>query len=306
MIRPVISPPRHAVAPVRINRASPWARGLLAWYPFGDAQSFGTATIRDCSGNDQHAPMESYDPGTGTGNTPWSATGQPWPENLQRPRPTIYWDDTNRAIIDSREEFRALQCPMTASGWWLPKSTTTGWLWSQYENSYYGKLGKGVEVTGSSIRWYGTLGSNDRYQSQTSTATYPNWTTGGRFNNWNFWAASVAGTLASPTLTLTLNDTTDVFSLSALSASIDTSVDVCLAGKTRGPTDFEEPTGWGSDFRFYTRAMSAAEHQALRRETFDGSYGTLAQQYRPIPRAAEGSVATAIPAAMNTYQQMAR
>ena len=304
-MRATITPAAGAVTSVQVNRGSPWAKGLVAWYPMCDALSWGTGIVHDYSGAQQSATMTDA-LGTGTYDPQWT-TAAPWGDHIQDSRPSLYFDDANRCLIDGRGEFQSLQCPMTASGWYLPAGNVHGWLWSQYEHSIDGRLGKGLTVTNSrKLEWYGTKGSDDRYQYKTSTMSFPQWIEGGRFDNWVFWGYSVSGSLAAPELTLTLNGEVETFSLVAMSANIDPDVVVAIGGSTRGPSDFETCRGYQRDLRFWNRSMDAAEHQALRHETITGSLGSLAQQYRPMPRAAEGAAATALPAAMNTYQQMMR
>ena len=310
MIRRAFQPPGVGVTPVRKNRGSPYARGLVCWYPFCDLQSWGNAyDVYDHSGHNNTAVAQTAI-GSGTGyGIEWQSLNYGGGPYGVSPGLLLLGGGSNCCVINCTDELKNLQAPMTLSVWILNYAATgSGQILTQYS---------GFSSHDFKNRWQCTSGRVD-YVVSTSAGgySYKTWTTGVAAYKWHFISVIVRGDLSGGVVQIFVdgNWSSDM-SYSALSTSVDTSIPTVLGGHAYGGSVSAAGQSLTRDLRIWNRALSKAEISQLYIETArqgergvsaPWGMGSLAQQYRPIPRAAEGSVATALPAAMNTYQQMAR
>jgi len=296
MIRRAFQPPGVGVTPVRINRGSPYARGLVCWYPFCDSQSWGNAyDIYDHSGfNNTAVAQTAIASDVNTGGLSWQLVNYgsaPYPGHA--PGALFIGGGSNCCVIDCTDELKQLQSPMTLSLWVL--SYGGGQLLTQYEGFSSHQFKNRCQFSTSSIAYVVSTSSGGY--------SYKTWSTSIAIYKWHFIAVVVRGDLSGGVVQMFLDgDWSSDMSYSSLSTSVDTSIPTVLGGNAYGGTIGASSNQIMRDFRIWNRALAKAEISQLYRETArqgergvsaPWGMGSLAQQYRPIPRAAEAVETTA-------------
>lgn len=316
IISPRIRLPGQAVAPIRINRSSPFARGLVAWYPLGDAQSWGQGSqIFDCSGRSHHGTTlgDEYGGYPATyGQSGWSFGGA-GSTTVGSSSSLHMFDDP---VLIDHDRLKELQSPFSFTCWMMRGNE--GNVFAQYSAAGSHRLIKKLSCNANQVSYVMTK-SDGNHQFLTT----PSVTNMVMQHTFVFLAVSVRGGLGGGDARIVVNNRLFELTYTALSSTPDMSVALLLGAKigSGGTGHYETLQANLRDCRFYNRALSAAELKQLYRETkgrmtgdrtgnggqqIPAGWGSLAQQYRPIPYATEGAAATALPAAMNTYQQMMR
>lgn len=299
---PRINAPRQAVTPIRINRSSPYARGLIAWYPASDAQSWGNGyTLYDHSGYHQNGTAASE-----LSPYPLGWTGSGWvsdpPGGLNSgAAPGCQLNNVAIDVSTSGGPLQTLNGPMSFSAWVIVK--TAGTVFSQYLSDSNHELIKMVNVETNDMRIILSTSSGG-YQEKVFYHPLG-------LYDWNFIGGSIGGDLSGGSGFLVANEASTTFTCSAFSSTPDTSIPVVIGGKATASGTQGSWKGIFRDLRVWNRPLSLAEMRRLFVETggrmtgagypgfADGGpfqprgYGSLAQQYRPIPRAAEAVETTA-------------
>jgi len=123
-------------------------------------------------------------------------------------------------LISPSTELASIQVPMSIMGWYWDNGTKpTPTIFSQYLNTTPGNLVKLVRVQSGILTYFTSRAVAPGFQAFQLTGTTS------QFNTWNFFAITTSGTLASHTITLTLNTTTSTFS-GTIMANPNTTVEV--------------------------------------------------------------------------------
>ena len=219
------------------------------------------------------ANTKSY-PGSGTAWTDLSGRGN---TGTLTNGPTYNSANGGSIVFDGVDDYVTLgtppilngvRVPLTIIGWAKANSFASGGVNSRIIYSVYGYTGNFNSRLYSMIRVdfgvlkYFTSDSGSGFQS-VGTFT-PS------LNVWNFYAVVVSGTLSSPTVQIFLNNSSESFSLGALTATPALDVDFRIGG---AESNFNEYwNGNIAQVSIYNRALSAAEisqnFEALR-----GRYG---------------------------------
>ena len=302
IVTPKFLPPRQAVTPIRLNRGSPYARGLVAWYPLGDAQSWGNGyTVYDHSGYGQHGTADSQL--LGYGEAQWSAAG--WTSSnlggvTRGAAPGLWMDSDPVNVSTTGGPLQLLNGPCAISCWVQGTSGTgLNTIIGQNAATPGHEFIKRLDYT-----WY-----QARFAFSAADGSYQI----KRFNHdlgeydWDFIGVSIRGDLSGGDGIFFINDSYTTFTAAAFSSTPDTTVPVLIGGSEAGGS----MKGQIRDLRVWNRPLTLSDFKRLFRETggratgkgfeyyTDGGpfqpygYGSLAQQFRPIPRAAEAVETTA-------------
>jgi hypothetical protein len=142
---------------------------------------------------------------------------------------------------------------MTMSAWIYPTyDANSPTIISQYQNTVNHKLIKLLRID-AGILTYFTSDSTGGYQQFGTMAV--------SINTWHFVSVTVSGSIASPTVTLTLDGVSETSALAALSATPDTSVKVEIGDNQSGGGEMF--SGKIDELRIYNRALSADEIKRL-------------------------------------------
>jgi len=145
----------------------------------------------------------------------------------------------------------SLQVPMTISGW-FKQSATSGVraVFGQYKSVADHQLIKMVRIDNGTFLYYVSTAAGG-YQSYGSFTP--------AVNVWHFFAVVVSGSIASPVVTIYLDDNSQSSSLSALSSTPDTTVSIYIGNDMSGYGEAEAFNGPIEEIHIYDRALSAQE-----------------------------------------------
>lgn len=248
---------------IRLNRASPFAQGLVGWWPSGNKIGWGSNTLLDLGG------FNNY--GTLTNGPAWSGDGR---------RLALSFDGTDDVVNLGRNNVVSLlRDPFSASAWVKPSSVTdskhivglrgsaSAANWDIITTAAPNAYGFGVWTSGSGRVLIGT-GANTQI-----------------LNAWSH----IVGTWDGTTIRIYL-DGADKSSAAQSGQMADaTGIDASIGDDLQNAN--KEFPGLIDDVRVYNRGLSAAEVARMYHETFDGGYGSLAAPRRVVARA--GAVAAA-------------
>lgn len=207
--------------------------GLVGWWPFsgnakdntpyGDNGTVNGATLT----TDRH----------GAPNSAYSFNGSSSYINLGTPA-----------------ELEGLQVPVTIAGWFYMTSTSPANkpIYAAYSAASGGDLWSMIRVDGGNLLYY-TSNSSGAYQSFGSMSPST--------NAWHFFAVTVSGTVASPSVTIYLDGSNQSTSLSSLDSSPSLTVPIYIGGDAS--VSGERFPGVIDEIHVYNRALSAAEVSAL-------------------------------------------
>ena len=165
-------------------------------------------------------------------------------------------------LVSSSAELLMLQVPMTLTGW-MCGNAFGGALLGQYLNTFDNQLVKLVRTDSGHITYFASISSGG-FQSASNSTTLST-------EVWYFWSVVVSGSIASPTWKIGVNAVQQSGSLSALSSTPDTSVNVRLSGDDFGDV-FQ---GYQDDISVWNRALSNAEIEATYILSQQGYPGVL-------------------------------
>lgn len=161
------------------------------------------------------------------------------------------FDGSNDEILIKDEELKNIQVPMTIAGWFMDNINNQSFvqsIFSQYSSYTLGNFVKRVYIFNRSVC----------YQSSSSVSPFAqNFAMGVTFSRdtWNFFSVSVSGTIVSPSITLSLNDSYQTFSATTFSSP--NSIDIRMGnGLLAGG---ERLVGKVSSLVVYNRALSQNE-----------------------------------------------
>ena len=175
---------------------------------------------------------------------------------------SIVFDGSNDYVtLGTPALMNGVQVPLTISLWARANSFGTyNTLWGVYGSTSGGKLYSLFRVDSGTLRYF-TSNSSGGFQFNNSFAPST--------SVWNFYTVTVSGTLSSPSVTIYLNSSSQTFSYSTLTSSLNLSVDFRIGSNSTGG---ELWNGNISNVMWYNRALTASEVQqnynALR-----GRYG---------------------------------
>ncbi len=163
----------------------------------------------------------------------------------------IVFDGTNDYVtLGTPSLLNGVQVPLTVCVWARANSFGSfNTLWGVYKFVTSSQLYSLLRVDSGLLKYYASTSSGS-YQSQGTLAPST--------NVWNFYAVTVSGSIASPSVTIYLNNSSQTFSYSSLSSSPDLTVDFRIGGNQSNPTT-EYWNGNISNVMWYNRALSAAE-----------------------------------------------
>lgn len=164
---------------------------------------------------------------------------------------SIYFDGINDYVnISSDVYLKSLQVPMTICGWFKTGSSLTGYqtILGQYWDASFSRLVKLVRLNSGTL-WYYTSTSSGGSQGAGMSFSCT-------INTAYFFAIRVGGSIASPTLSMRLNSTTELKSLTALSSTPNTVYPIYL-----GNSDIKSEYFSGNIFTIsiYNRELSTSE-----------------------------------------------
>jgi hypothetical protein len=123
-------------------------------------------------------------------------------------------------------------------------------LWGVYKAVSVGQLYSLLRVDTGNLRYFASNSGGGFQFNGTLTPSA---------NVWNFYAVTVSGSIASPSVTIYLNNSSQTFSYSSLSSSPDLSVDFRIGGNQAIVSELWN--GNISNVSYYNRALSATEIQ---------------------------------------------
>ena len=245
-----------AVRPLELNLDSPFARGLVGWWPMGNKTCWKSGKLLDLSPYGNHGTLTNMDPATD-----WVVDGE---------RAGLDFDGVNDyATTGDVSTFEGLT-GITAACWVYLRSAPTshamfsGQYWDGSDRSWL------LGATDTSWRWLVATDTNNANNQVTANFTVGSWT-------------HVCGTWdSSGTLLLYENG-----QLVRTGTSSGNTVRVNTASFTLGAADYAGSINYYVDgmldsYLIYNRALSAAEIKQLYEETKDGSYGSLAKPTRSL------------------------
>ena len=173
---------------------------------------------------------------------------------------SLSFDGTNDYVtLGTPSLLNGVQVPLTICMWAKADSFSTfNILWAVDKALTGGGLYSLLRVDSGVLKYY-TTNSSGGYQFNGSPDLIPS------TNVWNFYAVTVSGTLASPTVTLYLNNSSQSYSYSQLSSSPNLTVDFRIATSERSAEHWD---GNISNALWYNIALTSAEvlqnYNALR------------------------------------------
>ncbi len=154
--------------------------------------------------------------------------------------------------VGSNSSIDALQVPMTISGWFKETSSgATRSVLGQYSGVTAHRLIKMVRVDSGVLKYYASKADGTYQSFGTFTPS---------LNEWHYFAVTVTGSIASPTVTITLDSASETSALSALSSTPDTSVLTYIGSNQSGAEGF---VGAIDEVRIYNRVLAASEIKSL-------------------------------------------
>lgn len=163
-------------------------------------------------------------------------------------RGSFVFDGTDDYIsIGTQSLIDGYQLPVTLMGWFkidTYKLNTICGVYNGFANVY-----NLLRIDNSTYRFFLSNASNGQFQ-------YFDHTTSLSLNTWYFYAVIVSGSLASPSLIMYLNDQAQSFSPSSLKTSVGLNIDYRIGASYTANEYFD---GNIADYKFYNRALSAAE-----------------------------------------------
>jgi len=194
-----------------------WKSAYLAVYHL--AETGTNPTVLDSTSNNNDSASQSWTPTTSGKLGPCGTFASSVP---------------NGANLGTPATLNALQVPMTISGWFYQTSASDYTaIFSQYKTPSSNQLIKMVRLDLGALTYYMSK-ADGTFQAFSFAGANP------ATDTWNYFAVRVGGSVASPTLAITLNGSTETFSPAALSATPDTSV-TCQIGNTEASPTQE---GW--------------------------------------------------------------
>ena len=165
---------------------------------------------------------------------------------------TLVFDGSNDYVtLGTPSLLNGVQVPLTICMWAKANSFGTyNVLWGVDKVLTGGGLYSLLRVDGGRLKYY-TTNSSGGFQYNGSPDLIPS------TNVWNFYAVTVSGTLASPTVTLYLNNSSQSYSYSQLSSSPNLTVDFRIGTSER--TNSERWNGNISNALWYNKALTASE-----------------------------------------------
>ena len=174
--------------------------------------------------------------------------------------PTFSGGNGGSIVLDGVNDYVNLGTPSLLNGvqvplticMWAKANSFIGYnvLWAADKVLTGGGLYSLLRVDLGVLRYY-TTNSGGGYQSNGSPNLLPS------TNVWNFYAVTVSGTLASPTVTLYLNNSSQSYSYSQLSSSPNLTVNFRIGTSER--TNGEHWNGNISNALWYNKALTAQE-----------------------------------------------
>ena len=307
MIRRPLQLPGSGVAPVRLNRSSPHARGLQAWWPLCDAQSWGNSyNVYDYSGNNNTAISNASigkQQGSSSDAYAWSTTF--YGGIVYGSVPGLYFPTSRTTAcleVDACDTLADSQAPLTMFAWVLTYDGDRQ-ICSQYEGTTSHEFKNDWMMNSSKVQYSVSTaagGKSDKSFSVT-LATY----------QWACVAVVVRGDVSGGVVQLFVNGKWSAdLSYGAMSTSVDTgSIPLVIGGNADGGVN-SEFYGVLRDLRIWNRALPKSEVERMYKETSRGTgrppytgssrgvtaewgLGSLSRQYRPLPRATEAVETTA-------------
>ena len=161
---------------------------------------------------------------------------------------SFVFDGTDDYIsIGTQPLIDGYQLPVTLMGWFkidTYKLNTICGVYNGFANVY-----NLLRIDNQNYRFFLSNASNGQFQYFDHTTTLS-------LNTWYFYAVIVSGSLASPSLIMYLNDQAQSFSPSSLKTSVGLNIDYRI-GASYTPNEYFD--GNIADYKFYNRALSAAE-----------------------------------------------
>jgi hypothetical protein len=163
----------------------------------------------------------------------------------------VFNGSSQYATLGTTSSLRGIQVPLTICGWANSNSFSGIYptLYSAYASTVGGQLYSMIRVDSGTLIYYAS-NSSGGFQSQGTFTPSP--------NVWNFYAIVVSGSIASPTVKIFLNGTSQSFSYTSFTSSPDLSVDFRIGSNQAQPAT-ESWNGNISAVQAYTRALSDSE-----------------------------------------------
>lgn len=157
----------------------------------------------------------------------------------------------DRITIDATSELKSLQTPMTIMGWFNNDGLTNlPTIFGQYINTTPSLLIKLVRLDNNKLNYYCSENFNGYQQFTVNSIGY-------NYNEWNFFSVVMDGNTTTGSVSLTLNETTEIYTYFNL-AFASTFVE-CRIGMPQNGNSQEYYTGKISTFMIYNRALSQDE-----------------------------------------------
>jgi hypothetical protein len=193
------------------NGGSIVTNGLVLALDAADRNSYpGSGTVwNDLSGNNSSGSLVN-------GPTFDSANGG-----------SIVFDGTNDFVnLGTPSTLVGLQVPLTINLWArIPSTDGLDTLYSAYTAVNSNRLYSLIRLDSGVLKYY-TSNAAGTYQSQGTFIP--------TLNVWNFYTITVSGSISTPTLTIYLNNSSETFALSALSATPDLTVPIQIGANRTG------------------------------------------------------------------------
>ena len=297
MIKQIVQNRHVGIGTVRLNRGSRLARGLVGWWPFADNSSYGTSRLHDYSGRRQTANATNWDVGTGYYDMRWEIRDNgAGVTSERRGRASVYFGQGHKFEVDS-VRLRSLRLPMTVSCWCWTVGGANSWnsdgtLVSLYRDDWASPKEGAWKLFQRHVS-----GTTSKYTFGTYSTAGLSWADSPTFTGgaWNHVVATMGGTASSPLMTTTLNGVAGSTLTPSALATVGTDYNVFIGGGAVPHHGDYQGKWWGgiADVRLWDRCLSDPEIRQLYAETRSGELGSMADQYRPIPRAAEAVETTA-------------
>lgn len=224
------------------KRPNLWKGLVGCWKP-----SLGITgmTLKDVSGHDNHGIL------TNMNVADWVLSGNP-----KLPGYVLnYSGHPDHVNLETPDILNSLQVPMTIVGWFNESGATPfPTIFSQYKATSGSRLIKLVRLDNNKLNYF-TSTSTGGIQSNAMSITHNQ-------SIWHYFAITISGTIASPSLTMMLDNIIESFGMSALSSSPDTSVKVQIGNAEVGQSA-EAFNGQLGIILVYNRTLLLSERQDL-------------------------------------------